>query len=475
MKWIDIIAAAMGNLRRRKLRSALTMLGVVIGTAAIVVTISLGYGAEATQMAALQSQSNLRLITVNPYFGYSGMDEDESTSGRRITKLTDTVIRQMRKLDHVDAITPIASFYGPDLTLKTGKYETQYMNIVGVYPNDFKKFVKLKEGTGFTSSLSKMEFVMSEPAMIQFVDPKKNGDNWVNYWDYAYSGKELPLAKINWLSSQYDLIMKWYDYEHMTEDQKEPELFTKELKAKMVGILDIDINNNDMYMFTEATIVNINWLKKFIKSNKTLLKEIGGISSLDSYDQVLVMADNVDNVEALLKELKEMGASAYSPLQYAQMMREQIQTMQGFLGFIGMVSMFVAALSIANTMMMSIYERTREIGVMKVLGCRLGNIRMMFLSEAALIGLFGGLLGLMFSYGLSYALNNVAWLQNMVGQIMNSTSFFGSGEGGSTSIIPPTLSLGTWFFVIVVSVGSGFYPAQRAMKLSSLAAIRSAE
>ena len=101
--------------------------------------------------------------------------------------------------------------------------------------------------------------------------------------------------------------------------------------------------------------------------------------------------------------------------------------MQAFLGFIGMISMLVAALSIANTMMMSIYERTREIGVMKVLGCKLGNIRMMFLSEAAYIGVFGGILGLIVSYTLSYALNNVAWLQGIVASVMSGSNFFGSG------------------------------------------------
>ncbi len=71
MRWIDILSSALQNLRRRKLRSALTMLGVVIGTAAIVVTISLGYGAEKTQMAALESATNLRMIQVYPNYGYS--------------------------------------------------------------------------------------------------------------------------------------------------------------------------------------------------------------------------------------------------------------------------------------------------------------------------------------------------------------------------------------------------------------------
>ena len=136
--------------------------------------------------------------------------------------------------------------------------------------------------------------------------------------------------------------------------------------------------------------------------------------------------------------------------------------------------MLVAALSIANTMMMSIYERTREIGVMKVLGCKLGNIRLLFLTEAAYIGLFGGGAGLLVSYALSFALNNVQWMQDMVASIMSSSELFDTAAG-STSIISPTLAWGTWAFVVGVSVLSGLYPAYRAMRLSSLAAIRTAE
>jgi ABC-type lipoprotein release transport system permease subunit len=168
-----------------------------------------------------------------------------------------------------------------------------------------------------------------------------------------------------------------------------------------------------------------------------------------------------------------MGLICSSPLDYLNSYKEQIQTVQGFLGFIGAVSMLVAALSIANTMMMSIYERTREIGIMKVLGCKLSNIRMMFLMEAAYIGIFGGLMGLGLSYALSYALNNVVWLQELVGSVMSSAEII--TEAGTTSLIPASLAFGTWVGVVMVSVISGIYPAQRAMSLSSLAAIRNSD
>ena len=89
-----------------------------------------------------------------------------------------------------------------------------------------------------------------------------------------------------------------------------------------------------------------------------------------------------------------MGYGTYSAQDAVEMAEEQTARIQYLLGAIGGVSLLVAAIGIINTMMMSIYERTREIGIIKVLGCRMSNIAGMFLAESAFIGLFGGALGL---------------------------------------------------------------------------------
>ena len=116
----------------------------------------------------------------------------------------------------------------------------------------------------------------------------------------------------------------------------------------------------------------------------------------------------------------------------------------------------VAAIGIANTMMMSIYERTKEIGVMKVLGCSLRNIREMFLLEAAFIGLLGGIAGNILSFVMSAVINVVV----------------GSSGDSSISYIPWWLVLLSMAFAVLVGVLAGYFPAKRAMKLSPLAAIR---
>lgn len=107
-----------------------------------------------------------------------------------------------------------------------------------------------------------------------------------------------------------------------------------------------------------------------------------------SYAQVKV--DELDQVNAVAEMIRGMGYEVETNAEYLETMKSQFAIVQAVLGGIGAVSLLVAAIGIANTMMMSIYERTKEIGVMKVLGCRLSNIRTMFLMEAAAIGLIGG-------------------------------------------------------------------------------------
>lgn len=96
------------------------------------------------------------------------------------------------------------------------------------------------------------------------------------------------------------------------------------------------------------------------------------------YDNAYVYVDDMENVMSVQKAIQDMGYNAYSNMEWLEQAQKQTDMIQAVLGGIGAVSLFVAAIGIANTMMMSIYERTKEIGVLKVLGCALGDIRSMF-------------------------------------------------------------------------------------------------
>ena len=140
-------------------------------------------------------------------------------------------------------------------------------------------------------------------------------------------------------------------------------------------------------------------------------------------------------------------------------MKSQFAMVQAVLGGIGAVSLLVAAIGIANTMMMSIYERTKEIGVMKVIGCSLKNIRQLFLIEAGFIGFLGGVAGNLLS----------ALISGMINMLVSGDSM---GFSGNISYIPVWLVMLSMAFAVLVGMLAGYFPAVRAMKLSPLAAIR---
>ena len=158
-----------------------------------------------------------------------------------------------------------------------------------------------------------------------------------------------------------------------------------------------------------------------------------------------------------------MGYGAFSLNDILENVKSTMNIMQAILGGIGAISLLVAAIGIANTMIMSIYERTREIGVMKVIGAQLKDIRRIFLFEAGMIGLSGGIFGIGLSYLLSVILNIVGANINLFGDM---------GPDAKLSIIPLWLTIAALIFSTLVGLMSGFYPAKRAMKLSALEAIK---
>ena len=172
----------------------------------------------------------------------------------------------------------------------------------------------------------------------------------------------------------------------------------------------------------------------------------------------------MNNVTAVQKEIDAMGYNTWSATELLENVKEQMAMIQAVLGGIGAISFLVAAIGISNTMVMSTYERTREIGIMKVLGCKLSNIMTLFLLEAAIIGLCGGILGIGFSYGVSAILNYFS--------ASGALSGIGAGDGMPSSVIPLWLAICGAIFSTLIGLISGFYPALRATRLSALEAIK---
>ena len=236
-----------------------------------------------------------------------------------------------------------------------------------------------------------------------------------------------------------------------------------EVTPNVTGVMVEDWNKG--WETSECLLMDINQLKALEQK----YYKISGEKAPDStgYDEVRVKCVDSASVSAVQQAITDMGFQCSSMEDSRKYFDEQLTMIQTMLGGLAAISLFVAAIGIANTMVMSIYERTKEIGVMKVLGAELGAIRSMFLTESAMIGLIGGVVGVALSFLISYLLNNVPLVANLLATL--GLSF---GNGGAVSIIPWWLVLVAMVFSMMVGVVFGFIPANRAVKISALEAIR---
>jgi putative ABC transport system permease protein len=137
--------------------------------------------------------------------------------------------------------------------------------------------------------------------------------------------------------------------------------------------------------------------------------------------------------------------------------------MQALLGSVGALALLVATLGVANTMMMAIYERTREIGVLKALGATNREVRRMFTADAVLLGVIGGITGVIFGTLLGKL---VDWIGH---KFMAAEGITGIGQ---MSIVPAWLAIGALVFAGLIGVLGGLYPAARAARLDPVVALK---
>ena len=435
MKWIDILRLSVTNLWRRKLRTILTMVGAMIGTASIVVMVSLGIGINQGYIDSLSETGELTTININSntYYGVGMVMVGADGSGAsQNTKIDDQLMRRISALDHVTVASPKMDIW--NLSIWTGKLQSNY-SLVAINPDAAEAMgIKLVEGDYFSRNAGDtIEIILGEDVKSSFRNPKSQR------WDSTE-------PDVDWLGAKYTAVLS--DYNN-ADDEGNPKQY--EFKARVVGIAQGGGTEYGYNMYC-----SLDTMKTILKKYKKVFTSSG--MKVDEYPSAIVKVDDFNNVSAVQDQIEEMGLSCWSMADMIASMQESSRSLQLMLGGIGGVAMLVAAISICNTMLMSIYERTREIGVMKVLGCKMSKIGAMFLTEAGIIGFGGGATGLGISYVLSFVINTV---------------IAANGAGDSfRSVIPPYLALGGVAFSVLVGVLAGLYPSQRAMRLSALAAIR---
>ena len=440
MKPLDLLRTAFLNLWRRKLRAFLTVLGMVIGTSSIVIMVSLGIGMRNATIESYESMGSLTNITVMRWKWQEAPGGGGGMGYTTETKLDDRSVEAFKRIPGVVAAMPQLETYG---MVKSGKYMS-HLSILAIDAETAALFgIKLSEGRYPSSRSSGGTYEIAFGAYVL--------DQFYNYRNYkpAIDRDGNPLITMN---SRFQLTFDYgnfYDYGGQYDEQGNLLPPGKLYRLEPVGIVDAMSNEFSWYC-----LMDMEAIKKLYKENKNYM-----YLELDNYNQVVVKCENADAVRTVKAAIDEMGYGTNSLQDWLDQAEAQIQTVQNLLMLIGGVSLVVAAIGIMNTMMMSIYERTKEIGIIKVLGCRISNIATLFLSEAAYIGFFGGALGL----GISYAFKTV--VNTLLGGGI-------AGIGSLRSEIPFYLAVGAVTGAIIVALVSGVMPTIRAMRLSPLAAIR---
>ncbi len=430
----DLFLMALRNLWKRKLRTALTVLGVVIGTASIVVMVSIGIGMNRGFAQQLESWGSLQVINVYPS---GGMVYDDATGDmkqeNKTNELNAQAVEQFRQIESVEAVSPVIQEY---LYFSVGKYVAD-ASVMGIEPDTMAALgYSVEEGRPLEAGDQK---TLVFGGGVEFYDPKLS-------WEMRYAADPPAVDLLN------ETINVSYDWNYGT---KHADKSIKPIKMQAVGKTSAEGGN------AWSVFMPMDELQEIQKARQEWEAEKNGNKNTEKnkskeYSEVLVKVDDIDRVQAVQQEIKDMGFRASSLTDQLESMKETTKMLRLVLGAIGAISMVVAAISITNTMVMAIYERTKEIGIMKVIGASLRDIKRLFLTEAALIGFSGGIVGIVVSFGVSFVVNRIA-----------------AGQGSTMqSAIPLWLALGAVGFATAVGILSGYLPAKRAMKLSALTAIK---
>lgn len=430
----------------------LTALSMAIGVMCIIVLISVGIGYEKSYEETIQSMGSLTKIDVTPSTDERGAQ----------ALLNDKAVDAMKKLDSVDAVTPVvqATAY-----LKSGKY----ISMVKLYGLDLTTadqfLLTPEEGTMPGEGLRfKPEVMLTDDVAASFADPNQ---------DWADAVDEDGNPYVDPMSGNIRLT---FDYSALSNEQEAGDDGRAVQSGSLYRLNVTGLCSTLNYTFSTSGFLDRERLEEWIEANPSAAAQQQRSASSTSsssgssaesdrekaaekakgktYDTVWVKVQDVGKVQEVAQTIRDAGFSTYSLNDMLETVRTQSRQIQGMLGAIGLIAMIVSGIGIANTMMMSINERTREVGVLKVLGTDLKDIAMMFLTEALLVGILGGIGGLLLSFIM-------ARLIPVLFQTMQVKS-----------IIPLWLAAGGVLFAGVVALLSALAPALNAMRISPNEAIR---
>jgi ABC-type lipoprotein release transport system permease subunit len=519
MPFFDILRLALRNLREAKLRSSLTTVGVLIGVAVIVTMVSFGLGLQRNTVERFRELDLFNEITV---YGRSvsallteqlqkrnrGGQEGEGgekkepegegrdrrdRDGRRFSgrSLDDAAIDEIGQIPGVAYVEPNVSFRA-------------YVRVDGValqqslggarVPNKASRFQKFSAGRmigsadadeAIVDSSFLSEFGMDKPEeavgkTVELLAPPAARDGK----DAAgrEGGGEGDSEGKDSLSF-FGIPLEGGEGEG--EAKKEPDAVNRLVARsfKIVGVLQDEVETAGgrpggrrrfRGLMPESNIyVPLAFARDWNARNRDEMQEVAlelarasgviGEGEAEGYPSATVRVNDPVAVQGVIKRLNESDFNAFSLLNELDEIRKVFLVINSALGLLGGISLLVASFGIANTMIMSIFERTREIGIMKAIGAEDREIKLIFFFEAAVIGLLGGVLGSLAAWAVTKLANQLVFTFLLEPQGTSFIDFFS---------IPPWLWLGSILFAMLVAILAALYPSARAARIDPVKALR---
>jgi putative ABC transport system permease protein len=427
MKTSDIFSYSFGAIRLRKLRAALTTLGVVIGIAAIISLLSISQGLQNTINDQLQTgfATDTLIVSAGGGFSVGPRTPVDSGSGFSLLMNDTTTINGIQNVESSLAIIQRACY------IKSGENEA-LLNVVGV---DFEDYLSIYSST-FVAETGEIPI---DPANETIIVGKRINDPWEN-GTIAIAANDS--VEIFWING--------------TSRPPRNETYVGEVKAVLKEIGTINAGGPT----DSGVYIPISQAESFFGT--------------DTVDTIVVKLENddpqtIDEVSEEIRNAFSGQVSVTSSTAILNILSDVTSTIEFFLVGVAAISLIVAGVGIMNIMLVSLMERTREIGILKALGMKGRTVLSIFLTEAAIIGILGGIIGVAIGWVLA---NVVSGIFVGGGGILPGNQPLAVGGLSITPVLTLPLILGAVGFGVVVAVVFAIYPSWRASKLKPVDALR---
>lgn len=381
MRLTDLLEMIWKNLWKRRSRTIFTMIGVIIGSVAIFTIISLGNGFKKYITDEIGSVFDTSVISVSPAIPPSVYGAPVTPDEKKLkTKLDKKAIKDLKSYSFVKSVIPKLNDYGH---IEYQKISTG-ASITGMPMKELSKKDDLLVGRYPTDN--KNEAILGYKMATLLLDYKPT--------DKVDSKEVESLLRRSFkLNSSDTRTMPGAKDSSKKEDEHTTNL-------TIVGIS----KENAMDDFTiKVPLSTVEDIKKW-KASKTQNDE----NKEEGYTSVEVVLKDTNKIDEAEKTLKENGYQINSFKEIQGSIGKLLDGVKIILAALAGISLLVAAFGITNTMNMAIYERKKEIGIMKVIGGSVNDIKKVFVGEACTIGLMGGVIGLTLGFIANFFINMLA-------------------------------------------------------------------